>query len=153
MTKTGATFAYWNTSPNGSGTIEGWPRNTTLVMPGNDLKLFAQWFVSTGLTNGGVTAHYAFSYDSALQASGVEPGRTNALINAAEADYGIMSRWFPGATAAGPSPIPVYVTRLTGGANNTGTIRLKPDSTDPDELRSLLVSEITESFMLGQHMG
>jgi hypothetical protein len=153
MTKTGATFAYWNTSPDGSGTIEGWPRNTTLVMPGANLTLFAQWFVSTGLTNGGATTHYAFSYDSVLQAKGVEPARTNALISAAEADFGIMSRWFPGVTAAGPAPIPVYITSLTGGANNNGPIRLKPNSNDPNELRSILVSEVTESFMAGQHLG
>src|SRR5206468_2492726 len=39
------------------------------------------------------------------------------------------------------------------GANNTGDIRLKPGSNDVNELRSLLVSEITESFMFGQNRG
>ncbi len=75
-------------------------------------------------------------------------------MNAAEDDYKIMANtWFPGVTPAGPSPIPVYVTRLTGGANNTGTIRLKPNTNDPNELRCVLVSEVTESFMHGQGKG
>ena len=52
-----------------------------------------------------------------------------------------------------PATMNTWPAADAGGANNTGTIRLKPDPTDPDELRSLLVSEITESFMLGQHMG
>ena len=155
MTKTGATFAYWNTKADGSGTFHGWPADTSFPMPAANVVLYAQWFVTTGLNNGGKTAHdvYAFAYDSSLQAGGLEPGRTQALINAAEADFGIMSGWFAGITPNGPSPIPVYVTRLNGGANNTGSIRLNPNTNDPNELRSLLVSEITESFMAGQNKG
>ncbi|MEP7310368.1 MAG: tachylectin-related carbohydrate-binding protein [Acidobacteriota bacterium] len=153
LTKSGAKFAYWNTQPNGSGTFYGWPLVAPLLMPGNNVTLYAQWFVTTGLTNGGRTKHYAFFYDSSLRASGLEPGRTNALIKAAEGDFAIMAAWFPGVTASGPSPHPVFVTRLTGGANNTGDIRLKPSSNDVNELRAYLVSEITESFMQGQNKG
>ena len=153
LSKTGAAFAYWTTKPDGSGTVHGWPADTSFAMPASDVVLYAQWFVTTGLSAGGLTAHYAFAYDAALQAGRLEPGRTQALMNKAEADFGIMSRWFAGVTPSGPSPIPVYVTRLTGGANNTGSIRLKPNTTDVDELRSYLVSEITESFMSGQNKG
>jgi hypothetical protein len=156
LTKTGATFLYWNTEADGSGTFHGWPADTSFTFPAQstDLTLYAQWAITTGLTNGGVTTHYTFAYDSSLQASGIEPARTETLVNAAEGDYAIMANtWFPGVTAAGPSPIPVYVTRLSGGANNTGTIRLKPNTNDPNELRCYLVSEVTESFMDGQHKG
>src|SRR4051812_35468031 len=62
LSKSGATFAYWNTAANGSGTYHGWPQDTSFVMPANDVTLYAQWFVSTGLPGGGATAHYTFSY-------------------------------------------------------------------------------------------
>jgi List-Bact-rpt repeat protein len=153
MSKTGATFAYWNTNADGTGTFYGWPVAGSFPMPAANVTLNAQWFVNTGLSNGGATTHYVFSYDSSLRASGLEPGRTQNLMNGAEGDYGIMQNWFPGVTPAGPSPIKVYVTRLTGGANNTGDIRLKPNTNDPKELRCYLVSEITESFMSGQNKG
>jgi len=80
MTKTGAAFAYWNTNPDGSGTFYGWPLVAPLVMPGANLTLYAQWLVTTGRNNGGTTDHYAFSYDSSLQAGGLEPGRTSILF-------------------------------------------------------------------------
>jgi hypothetical protein len=153
MTKTGATFAYWNTKADGSGIFHGWPQDTTFPMPAANVTLFAQWFVTTGLANGGATTHYKFSYDSSLSAGGLEPGRTQTLMNAAEGDYKIMANWFAGVSPSGPSPIPVYVTRLNGGANNTGDIRLKPNTNSPNELRCYLVSEVTESFMSGQNKG
>lgn len=153
MTKTGATFAYWNTKPDGTGAFHGWPADTSFTMASANVTLYAQWFVSTGLSNGGATAHYVFSYDSSLTAGGLEPGRTQTLLNNAEGDYAIMAGWFTGVTPAGPAPIKVYVTRLTGGANNTGDIRLKPNTNSPNELRAYLVSEVTESFMDGQNKG
>lgn len=156
MTKTGAVFAYWNTKADGTGIFHGWPQDTTFSMPAANVTLYAQWFVNTGLANGGATTHYKFSYDSSLRASGLEPGRTKTLMNAADGDggdYNVMATWFAGVTASGPSPIPVYVTRLTGGANNTGDIRLKPNTNDPNELRCYLISEVTESFMQGQNKG
>jgi hypothetical protein len=152
MTKTGATFAYWNTKADGTGTFHGWPQDTSFAMPAGNLTLYAQWFVTTGLVSGGATTHYAFSYDSSLRAGGLEPGRTQALMSAAEGDYTIMNNWFAGVTL-GSAPINVYVTRLTGGANNTGDIRLKPNTNSPNELRCYLVSEITESFMNYQNKG
>jgi hypothetical protein len=57
LTKTGATFAYWNTAANGSGTVYG--GGQTFAITGN-LTLYAQWYITDGLTGGGVTTHYAF---------------------------------------------------------------------------------------------
>jgi hypothetical protein len=74
MTRMGATFAYWNTKADGTGTFHGWPQDTSFTMPAGNLTLYAQWFVATGLNNGGATTHYAFSYDDSLRASGLEPG-------------------------------------------------------------------------------
>src|SRR5262249_35448293 len=86
-----------------------------------------------------------------------EPARTIALMNSAEADYAIVANpttgWFPGVTPSGASQRSIYVTRLTGGANNTGDIRLKPNTNNVSELRCYLISEITESFMQGQGKG
>jgi len=54
-------------------------------------------YITTGLTNGGVTTHYKFSYDKSLAApAGPEPARTNAVIAACEADYNLMHGWFGG---------------------------------------------------------
>jgi hypothetical protein len=162
MTKTGAVLAYWNTKADGSGDFHGWPQDTSFTMPAADVELYAQWFVTTGLANNkktneeGVTDHYKFAYDSTLQSSGLEPGRTNTVIQNVETDYPIMANWFNGVTPSGPLPIPVFVTRLGlggGSANNTGPIRLNPGTNDPNELRSSLVSEVTESFMSGQGKG
>jgi hypothetical protein len=41
--KTGPTFAYWNTEPDGSGIIHGWPADTSIVMPASNVVLYAQW--------------------------------------------------------------------------------------------------------------
>ncbi len=151
MTRTGATFAYWNTKADGTGTFYGWPKDMSFLAGGN-LTLYAQWFVTTGLNNGGATTHYAFSYDESLRASGLEPGRTQTLMANAEADYTIMANWFRGVTLRS-SPINIYVTSLTGGAHNNGDIRLMPNTKSPNELRCYLVSEITESFMQSQNKG
>jgi hypothetical protein len=153
LTKAGSVLAYWNTRRDGSGDFHGWPQDTSFIMPDADLVLHAQWFVTTGLNKKGITDHYKFYYDSTLLDGGLEPKRTNELIQNAEADYGIMANWFKGVTPQGPSPIPVYVTRLQGGANNTGEIRLKPGTNSSIELRCLLVAEVTESFMGGQNKG
>jgi hypothetical protein len=155
LTLTGAIFAYWNTKADGSGAFYGWPppANFNFSMPAANVTLYAQWFVSSGLPNAGTTQNYTFAYDRALAAHGIEPGRTAAAMKAADTDFGVMQGWFPNITPAGPSPIPVYVTSLNGGANNTGALRLKPNGTDPNELRSYIVSEVTESFMQGQNLG
>jgi len=119
-------------------------------------------FITTGLTNGGVTTHFSFQYDSTLQKtaanpSGVEPARTNAVIAAAESDYTLMKGWF--GNSINVTGLTVQVTTQGGGASWNGstssaTVQLKPgNNSDPNFLRFLIVAEVTEIFMLGQSAG
>ena len=118
-------------------------------------------FVTTGLTNGGVTAHYQFSYDKALGGSGgQEPARTNAVIAACETDYNLMSGWFGGGLNV--TGMTVQVTTQSNGASWSGTstsstIQLKAQgesySNNPAYLRYLLIAEVTEIFMMTQNKG
>ena len=130
-------------------------------------------FITTGLTknaqgNEGVTAHYAFSYDSTLQKSaanptGPEPARTNLAIAGCENDYNLMTGWFGGIALNVNFPITVQVATSSNGAawslsngNLTVTIgSVEPDSTVGDEnyLRYLLIAEMTEQFMRTQNKG
>ena len=121
--------------------------------------------ITTGLTNGGQTAHYAFSYDSALQKTaanpgGPEPARTNAVIAAVEADFGQMTGWFGGTTLSGITfPAPVSVLNAGGGASwnlSSGslTVSVKPGASGTaTDIRYLLVAEMVEVFMLKQNIG
>src|SRR5579863_7013127 len=91
-------------------------------------------YITTGLTNGGVTTHYSFSYDDSLQQSatnpnGPEPARTNAIIAACEADYNLLSGWFGGTVDV--TGVKVQVTTLNdgahwGGSGTDSTVQLKP---------------------------
>jgi Polyglycine hydrolase-like, structural repeat len=115
-------------------------------------------YVTTGLTNGGVTAHYKFSYDQSL--AGVEPARTNAVIAACEGDYNLMHGWFGGGVSV--TGMSVQVTTQSNGASWSGsasssTIQLKAQgesySNNPAYLRYLLVAEVVEIFMMAQNIG
>ena len=118
-------------------------------------------FITTGLTNGGVTTHYRFSYDDSLAApSGPEPARTNAVIAACETDYNLMSGWFGGGINV--TGMTVQVTSQSNGASWNGTatsstIQLKAQgaafSNNPAYLRYLLIAEVTEIFMMAQNKG
>jgi Polyglycine hydrolase-like, structural repeat len=118
-------------------------------------------FVTTGLSNGGVTAHYRFSYDDALAApGGPEPARTNAVIASCELDYDLMSSWFGGELTV--TGMAVQVTTQTNGASWSGTstsstIQLKAQgatySNNAAYLRYLLIAEVTEIFMMTQGTG
>jgi hypothetical protein len=118
-------------------------------------------FVTTGLTNGGVTTHYKFSYDASLAGSGgVEPARTNAVIAACEADYDLMSSWFGGGLTV--TGMTVQVTTQSNGASWSGSstssvIQLKAQgaaySSNPAYLRYLLFAEVTEILMMTQNAG
>lgn len=118
-------------------------------------------FITTGLTNGGVTTHYTFSYDDALAAPvGPEPARTNAVIAACENDYNLMSGWFGGGLNV--TGMTVQVTTQSNGASWSGsstssTIQLKAQgasySNNAAYLRYLLISEVTEIFMMTQGIG
>ena len=117
----------------------------------------------TGLTNGGVTAHYKFQYDDSLSApinpGGPEPARTNAVIAASENDFNLMSGWFGGTALDVPVPIPVNVTQFGGGASwrtdSSGnlTITINPSLGPAGFVRYLLVSEMTEQLMRAQGAG
>jgi hypothetical protein len=165
LTKTGATFLYWNTEPNGgsSGTIHGWPADTSFTFPAQttNLTLYAQWAITDGLMGGGVTANYAFSYDASLQQTaanptGLEPARTNAVIASCDTDFSWMAGLFPNTvniSTVTSLPITVYVTALSGGANTTAQIRARPGNAPAEWIRCLLVAEVTEIFMHAQHTG
>ncbi|HWH09806.1 MAG TPA: hypothetical protein VG165_01655 [Solirubrobacteraceae bacterium] len=111
-------------------------------------------FVTTGLTNGGVTTHYAIEYDSSLAAAdGVNRG--NTLITHCEADYNLMSGWFGGIGL--PFKLPVSVQIKPGPYASAGwgpPIGLTPgNGSSGDLVRYLLVSEATEMFMKAQNKG
>ncbi|MGA8726000.1 MAG: hypothetical protein WB565_13255 [Acidimicrobiales bacterium] len=116
---------------------------------------------SAGLTNGGVTTHYAFTYDDSLGgAGGVEPARTNAVIASCEADYAVLSGWFGGNIDV--TGMTVQVTTQSGGAGWGGsatasTVTLKAQgfaySNNPAFLRYLLIAEVSEIFMMAQNIG
>ena len=111
-------------------------------------------YTTAGLTNGGKTAHYQIQYDDSLsQADGMD--RANALIAVCEQDYDLMAGWFGniGLTVG----IPVTVQIAPGPYASAGwgpPITLTPGSGSPlTVVRYLLVSEVTEMFMLAQNKG
>jgi hypothetical protein len=117
-------------------------------------------FITAGLTNGGRTNHYTFSYDESLEnPRGPEPSRTNAVIAACEYDYNLMSQWFGRSDVTG---MDVQVTTQSNGASwngykNTSTVSLNAQgfrySNNPAYLRYLIISEVTEIFMMTQNIG
>jgi hypothetical protein len=161
LAKSGAAFGYWGTAADGTGADLD-PGSTFTIS--TNVTLSAQWLITDGLTGGGATTHYAFSYherlkNTAANPSGPEPARTNAAIAAGEGDYSLMSGWF-GSTAV--TGMAVQVTPESNGARwfgsvTSSTVRLKPAgasySPDPAYLRYLLVAEVTEIFMMNQGAG
>ena len=118
-------------------------------------------FTTNGLTDTGsgrgVTTHYKFSYDDALETAAhpgqPEPARTNALIAASEGDYNLMAGWFGGISLPYATPIEVNVENAGGGAHWGPPIGLDPGGGDANLMRYLMVSEVTEMFMLSQDKG
>ncbi|MGA3342005.1 MAG: hypothetical protein ABSD11_15605 [Methylocella sp.] len=118
-------------------------------------------YITTGLTNGGVTTHYRFSYDQALSGpGGPEPARTNAVIAACENDYNLMHSWFGGGVNV--TGMNVQVTTQSNGASWSGTasnstIQLKAQgasySNNAAYLRYLIIAEVVEIFMMAQGIG
>ena len=166
LVKGSDTFARWNTAADGTGTPYGSLASGTITIGTTNVILYAQWYTTSGLTNNGLTTHYQFFYESSLQGIGVEPTRTNGLINniggnpVCENDYQIMLGWFGGTltlNAVIPVPISVYVANLgspsSTGANTGSTITLRPFHNNTDFLRYLIVSEVTEIFMHAQNQG
>jgi hypothetical protein len=123
--------------------------------------------ITTGLTNGGVTAHYKFSYDasfanSAANPNGPEPARTNAVIAACENDYNLMSSWFGGGVNVTGMSVQVTANNGIGaswnGSAGSSTIQLNDAQgqsyrLDPVYLRYLIIVEAVEIFMMAQNIG
>jgi hypothetical protein len=164
LTRTGDVFLYWNTKADGSGTIFGSPAATSFNFPNQttNLTLFAQWGVTTGLTGGGVTTHFNFFYDPVLAGpGGVEPARINSLLQTpnplCEADFNWMQTQFVGVdiTKGVTVPIPVLVTAVVEGGYSASwyPLIMVPGNRPASLLRSLMVAEIVEMFMLAQDKG
>ena len=118
--------------------------------------------ITTGLTSGGVTAHYQFQYDDSLAAplnpGGPEPARTNAVIAASENDFNLMAGWFGNVALDVNFTIAVNVTQNGGGAawNRSGrnlTVTINPAAGIASFIRYLLISEMVEQFMRAQGLG
>jgi hypothetical protein len=155
LSQPGGQFVYWNTAADGSGALRG--PGAKLTITGN-VTLFAQWLVTDGLPNGGVTSHYKFSYDSALKKTaanpaGPEPARTIAVMAKVEGDYSLMASWFGGISLTVPVPVETHVTNAGGGASWGPPLTVKPDGGDATLVRYLIVAEVTEMFMLAQNQG
>lgn len=155
LSEPGGQFAYWNTDADGSGVLQGPGSKFTIT---GDATLFAQWLVTGGLPNGGVTTHYKFSYDSALTKTaanpgGPEPARTIAVMAKCEDDYNLMASWFGGISLTVPVPVETHVINAGGGASWGPPLTLKPGGGNATLCRYLIVSEVTEMFMLAQNQG
>jgi hypothetical protein len=117
---------------------------------------------TSGLTNGGATTHYAFTYDDSLGAplnpGGPEPARTNAVIAGCEADFTLMAGWFGNIGLDVSFTIPVNVTQNGGGASwsksgSSLTVTINPSTGSANFIRYLLVAEMVEQFMRAQGLG
>src|SRR5579859_6665247 len=113
-------------------------------------------FTTTGLTNGGLTTHYQFQYDSTFQGNAWGAQRTNDLIAVAESDYTIMLNWFNNITiTVEPSPIVVNITDNSSGEGASWyPVQINvPTSAAVSYIRYLLVTEVVEMFMKQQGGG
>ena len=161
LTRNADALEYWSTGPDGSTDFLN-PGNT-FTMGARDVTLYAQWFSTTGLTPGvggerGVTAHYRFSYNSALRKKKVnsvwlEPSRTNAVMAQCESDFNLMASWFGGISLEEALPVKILIANADGGAGWGPPIHVKPAEGDARTVRSLLVAEVTEMLMKAQDGG
>ncbi len=158
-------FFYWNTKADGTGTIFG-PGPGTFPNQSTNLTLFAIWGVTTGLTNGGVTTHFNFFYDPSLGgAGGIEPARINQLLAAGtggkpviEGDFDWLQAQFAGVdmTKARSFPILVHVTAVVEAGYNASwgwPLVMNAGQNASTLLRSMFISEVSETFMAAQHKG
>jgi len=119
-------------------------------------------FTTASLPNGGLTAHFAISYDDTLSnAAGLD--RATDLVNTCESDLALIQSLFVGVPFQFAFPISVQVTGDSGGAEWTDppdfllwfgfhpSVTLKPGPSPTTTLiRYLLVAEVTEMFMASQ---
>jgi hypothetical protein len=110
----------------------------------------------------GVTAHYAFSYDTYFLVPPLTNQPVADLMANAEQDFNLLQSWFEGVSFPfNGSQIPVQVLPPGpgGGASwNSGddppTVSIVPlQYYSAESLRYLLVSEVAEMFMMGQNLG
>src|SRR5262245_31831552 len=127
--------------------IQRVPIHTAPALPRARTQEVCMALTTSGLTNGGVTAHYSFQYDDSLSGpGGIEPARTNAVIAACEADFTQMTNWFGGTALDVNFTIPVNVTQNGGGASwslsgGNLTVTINPSTGDSVFVRYLLVAE------------
>ena len=108
-TRSGYTFNSWNTAVNGSGTA--YASNASLVMPANNIALFAQWTATiqtvTYNANGGTAAPATSSHatDSTVTVTASAPIRTgytflrwNTALNGSGTDYSSSATFTMGAS-------------------------------------------------------
>ncbi len=111
-------------------------------------------YTTAGLTGGGRTAHYQIQYDDSLSAAdGVN--RANGLIAVCENDFALVAGWFDNIALTVGTPITVQIAPGSYASASWGPpITLVPgDGSSLDLVRYLLVSELTEMFMLAQNKG
>lgn len=110
--------------------------------------------VTTGLTNHGLTTHYQIQYDDSL-ATADGKDRANGLIAQCENDFTLMANWFGGIALTVGNPITVNISPGAYASAGWGPpITLTPgNGSDVTLVRYLLVSEVTEMFMLAQNKG
>src|SRR6516225_8190529 len=127
---------------------------------------------TTGLTNGGVTAHYNFQYDNSLappsNPSGPEPARTNAVIAACENDFNLMVGWFGNIALDINFPVTVNLIppgqpgacaqvgacwSLSSGKLTVTISDRNLNTIGASTVRYLIVSEMDEQFMRAQRSG
>ena len=111
-------------------------------------------YITTGLTNGGVTTHYKISYDNSLSQSDGKD-RANNLIAACENDFTWMQNLFGGIDVKYSYPMDVHISPGSYARASWGPpIDLQPgNGSDIFLVRYLLVSEVTEMFMEAQNKG
>ncbi len=145
LAQTHANFVYWSTANDDTGTVQG--PGSTFTITGN-VTLYAQYFSSNGLTGGGITTHYALTYNTVLSASdGLN--RANTVLASVENDYNWMSNLF--GNVGLPFTLPISLELAGGGYAGAGwgpPIRLQPgNGSSSDLVRYLIVSEVTEMMM------
>ena len=111
---------------------------------------------AAGLPSGGITTHYAVTYDDSLSAAdGVN--RATALMGVCETDFATMQGWFGGIALPYAVPYGVQIVPGPGWSASWGSgppITVKPgNGSSLDLVRFLLVAEVTEMFMLQQGLG
>jgi hypothetical protein len=109
---------------------------------------------TTGLPNGGRTAHYQIRYDDSLSAADGKD-RAIALIGDCEKDFALMAGWFNNISLTVPLPITVDISPGPyASASWNPAVTLVPGNGSSEALvRYLLVSEVTEMFMEAQSAG